>query len=206
MKRRPRWRRRKEARPREILAAALATFVERGYKATTLADVARRAGVSKGTLYLYYKNKERLFRAVAGEAGLPTVESGEALLRTHRGSSEDLVRKILLDWWEGVWETPAAGLTKLMVAESGNLPRAATYLFREVVQRRRRLLERALRRGIRRGEFRAVPLPEAVRLAAAPILLSLIWAHSVAGKDRYVPDPDAMVRLHVQLFTEALRR
>ena len=205
MNRKPRWRRRKEARPGEILAAALEMFVERGYAATTLADVARRAGVSKGTLYLYYKNKESLFRAVAGEAVLPTVQSGEALLKTHRGSSEELLRKLLLDWWEGVWETPAAGLTKLMVAESGTLPSAATYLFREVVQRRRRLLEQALRRGIRRGEFRSVPLPEAVRLAAAPILLSFIWAHSVAGEDRYVRDPDAMVRLHVTLFTEALR-
>ena len=203
---RPRWRRRKEARPAEILTAALETFVERGYAATTLADVARRAGVSKGTLYLYYRNKESLFQAVAAGAGLATLERGEALLRSHRGSSEELLQRLLLDWWDGVGGTPAAGLTKLMVTESGSFPRAAKYLYREVVKRRRRLIERALRRGIRRGEFRSVPLPEAVRLAAAPILLSFIWAHSVAGKDRYVRDTDALVRLHVRLFTEALRR
>ena len=202
----PRWRRRKEARPTEILTAALETFVERGYAATTLVDVARRAGVSKGTLYLYYRNKEKLFEAVAARAGLQTIERGEALLRSHIGSSEDLLQRLLLDWWDGVGGSPAAGLTKLMVTESGNFPRAARYLYGAVVKRRRRLLERALRRGIRRGEFRKVPLPEAVRLAAAPILLSFIWAHSVAGKDRYVRDTDALVRLHVKLFTAGLRR
>ena len=180
--------------------------MERGYATTTLTEVARRAGVSKGTLYLYYENKESLFLAVVARAGLPTVERGEALLESHRGSSGELLRKLLLDWWEGVGGTPAAGFTKLMVTESGSFPRAAKYLHREIVQRRRRLIERALRRGIRRGEFRKVPLPETVRLAAAPILLSFIWAHSVAGKDRYVRDTDAMVRLHVRLFTEALSR
>ena len=202
----PRWRRRKTARPAEILNAALETFVERGYAATKLTDVARRAGVSKGTLYLYFRNKESLFQAVATRAGLPTVERGEVLLRSHRGSSEELLRHVLLDWWTSVGATPASGLTKLMVAESGNFPHATKYLYREVVQRRRRLLERVLRRGIRRGEFQKVSLPEAVRLAAAPILLSFIWAHSVAGKDRYVRDTDAMIRLHVKLFTEGLRR
>ena len=65
---RPRWERRKEARPAELLAAALELFVEKGYAGTRLDDVAQRAGVSKGTLYLYFENKEDLFKAVVRES------------------------------------------------------------------------------------------------------------------------------------------
>ena len=93
----PRWARRKDARPEEIIAAALDLFVERGFASTRLDDVAARAGVSKGTLYLYFANKEDLFKAVVRGNILPVLQYGEDLVTQYSGSSADLVRKLVRD-------------------------------------------------------------------------------------------------------------
>lgn len=204
----PRWRRRKEARPDEIVHAALATFVERGYSATKLETIARRAGISKGTMYLYFPSKEALFRAVVEHAMVPTVERGETIEASFRGSSLDLLRSILLDWWDAIEGTSLPGLTKLMMSESGNFPEEAAYFLRRVVLRRRALLARVLQRGIKRGEFRAdLPLPHAVRLAVAPVLLASIWAHSFQrGQRRDGADYRELVRLHTEVFLHGIER
>ena len=94
----PRWERRKDARPQELLAAALDLFVERGYAATRLDEVAARAGVSKGTLYLYFENKEELFKAVVRENMVPPLADAEELINTIEGRSSDLLR-LCIDGW-----------------------------------------------------------------------------------------------------------
>jgi AcrR family transcriptional regulator len=203
---RPRWRRRKEARPVEIVTAALECFVERGYAATKLADVARRAGVSKGTVYLYFRDKEDLFRAVVDRMAVPTVERGEAIAGHFGGSSADLFRALLLDWWDSVRGSHRSGLTKLMVSESHNFPRVAETFLKRVVIRRRRLLTRVLERGIARGEFRPLDLALAVRLAVAPILLASIWEHSFRAQDRDGVDTREMIRLHADIFLAGIAR
>jgi AcrR family transcriptional regulator len=105
----PRWTRRKEARPAELLAAALELFVERGYAATRLEDVARRAGVSKGTVYLYFPGKEDLFKAVVREGLVPLLERGEKVVAEHEGSAVDLIRELVRGWWEGIGMTLRPG-------------------------------------------------------------------------------------------------
>jgi AcrR family transcriptional regulator len=202
----PRWRRRKESRPGEIVAAALESFVERGYAATKLNDVARRAGVSKGTLYLYFRDKEDLFRAVVDRSAVPTVERGEALAARFEGSAADLLRTLLLDWWDLIRGSHRSGLTKLMVAESHNFPRAADAFLRRVVLRRRRLLSRVLERGIAQGEFRPLDLELAVRIAVAPIILASIWEHSFRAQDRDRVDAREMIRLHAEIFLAGIAR
>ena len=101
----PRWERRKDARPQELLAAALDLFVERGFAATRLDDVAAQAGVSKGTLYLYFANKEELFKAVVRENMLPALGEGEEAIEKCDGNSADLFRDIMLGWWERIGAT-----------------------------------------------------------------------------------------------------
>ncbi len=187
--------------------AALATFVERGYAGTTLSDIARRAGISKGTMYLYFPGKEALFRAVVDRAMVPTIVRGEALEASFRGSSVDLLRSILLDWWEAIEGSPLPGLTKLMMSEAGNFPEEAQFFVRRVVRRRRALLARVLRRGMRRGEFRSdLDVPLAVRLAVAPVLLASIWAHSFQRGTRAPVDYRQMVRLHADVFLHGIVR
>jgi len=118
----PRWKRRKDARPGEIVAAALEVFGERGFAATKLADVARRAGVTKGTVYLYFDSKEALFKAVVRETIVPVIAQGEALAQSFTGSARELLERLVREYWRLVGETAVAGIPKLMMAEAATFP------------------------------------------------------------------------------------
>ena len=129
---RPRWERRKDARPSELIAAALHLFIEKGYAGTRLEDVASRAGVSKGTLYLYFENKEELFKAVVRDNVVARIsKSAEELLRF--GGSSAAAELADHPWWRD-YGSRAGGLGKLIVAESGNLPEIARFFLDEVIE------------------------------------------------------------------------
>src|SRR3974390_1597327 len=145
--------RRKDARPGEIIAAALASFAERGYAATKLEDVAAAAGISKGTIYLYFPTKEDLFRAVVRQAVLPNVEAAEADLAAHTGPSADLLR-LLAQRFLHLLDSDLTAVPKLVVAESGNFPGIAQFYADAVLRRAFAFIEGILTRGVRRGEFR----------------------------------------------------
>jgi AcrR family transcriptional regulator len=174
-----RWRRLPKQRPAHILSAALEAFVENGFAATRLEDVAQRAGVSKGTLYLYFESKEALFKAAVRETVVPFIERAEHRVDAFDGASSKLFEELLRGWWSAMHESRATGLPKLILAESSNFPEAARVFFDEVVQRFRRLLARVVRRGIERGEFREVDVEYTVRVAMAPVVMALIWKHSM---------------------------
>jgi len=179
-KSKPRWQRRKAARPAEIVAAALDVFVERGFAATTLAEVARRAGVTKGTVYLYFDSKDALLKAVVRETIVPAIARGEQLVAGHRGSAAELLRELIGKWWESIGETRQSGIPKLMMAEAGNFPDLARFYYDEVVSRGHRLMAGVIERGIGSGEFRPVNVAAAVRLLLAPLLYAANWRHSFA--------------------------
>lgn len=187
----PRWERRKDARPQELLAAALDLFVDKGYAATRLDDVAARAGVSKGTLYLYFTNKEELFKAVVREHLLPALGEAEAAIEDCDGASADLFRGIMLGWWERIGNTQLSGICKLMIAESGNFPELGRFYHDEVISRGNKMIISLLQRGIARGEFRQVDSQQLSRVLAAPILMLMIWKHSFcACQDTPISVPD----------------
>jgi AcrR family transcriptional regulator len=174
----PRWERRKDARPQELLAAALDQFVERGYAATRLEDVARRAGVSKGTLYLYFANKEELFKAVVRENIVFTIGEAEQDAASFDGPSAELLRALLMKWWTEICATQLAGITKLMLAEGNNFPELAQFYNEEVVARGSNLFTGVLTRGIARGEFRPVDPVVMTQVLIAPVLMLMMWTHS----------------------------
>ncbi|MYM33737.1 TetR family transcriptional regulator [Duganella sp. FT94W] len=174
----PRWERRKDARPQELLAAALAQFVERGYAATRLEDVAKRAGVSKGTLYLYFTNKEELFKEVVRANIVATIGEAEQDAASFDGPSGELLSTLLLRWWTEIWATPLGGITKLMLSEGNNFPELAQFYNEEVVARGSLLITEVLRRGIARGEFRPVDPVVMTRVLIAPVLMLMMWTHS----------------------------
>jgi AcrR family transcriptional regulator len=171
----PRWARRKEARPQELLAAALDLFVERGFAATRLGDVAARAGVSKGTLYLYFESKEDLFKAVVRENIVPALAEAEDIIDGYQGPSADLFREILLGWWEHIGATKLAGITKLLMAESANFPELAAFHREEVSERGEAMIVRMLQRGIERGEFRAIDVRQTAHVLIAPVIMLMMW-------------------------------
>ncbi len=203
---RPPRQRRKEARPAEVLAAALSLFVEKGYAATRLDDVATRAGVSKGTLYLYFDNKETLFKAVIQEGVLPVIAENEAIAATHSGSSFELLEKLLDNWWGKIGQTDFAGIPKLMVAEARNFPDVAQYYYENVIRRGRALVGKALERGMAQGEFRRMDIESTIDVIIAPILMLLIWRFSLACCQTHDGDPKQYLQTHMDLIRQGLQR
>jgi AcrR family transcriptional regulator len=198
-----RWRRRKEARPDEILAAALESFAARGFAATRLEDIAARAGISKGTLYLYFKNKEELFEAVVRAKLLPNLARIEALAASFDGRSATLLERLLLTI-AGVVGSELGAIPKLVIAEAGNFPDLARFYLDEVVRRGLRLIGAILRRGIERGEFRAVDVDHAVFCVIAPMLMAALWKNSLEPYDRAPLETEALVRTHLDLLLRGL--
>jgi AcrR family transcriptional regulator len=198
----PRWERRKDARPQELLAAALDLFVERGFASTRLEDVARRAGVSKGTLYLYFENKEELFKAVVRNSIVPAIGEAEVSIAGFEGHSADLLRSLIHSWWQRIGATQASGIVKLVMAEAGNFPELGQFYQDEVVARGTSVFRSMLERAIERGEFRAVNVDQMTQVLVAPMLMLITWKHSVAPCERAELDPLAFLDtfLDVALF------
>lgn len=202
---RPVRRRRKEARPAELTAAALNLFVEKGFAATRLDEVAHRAGVSKGTLYLYFNSKEALFKAVIVEGIVPVMASGEVLFAELRDDPERLLREILTGWWERIGATALSGVPKLMIAEANNFPDLARFYYGEVISRGRALVAGALEAGIARGLFRPVDVPSAVQVLMAPLLMLSVWRNSFAVCDPEGCRPDVFLPTYFDLVIDGLR-
>lgn len=199
-----RWTRRKEERPAELMAAALDLFVERGYAATRLDDVAARAGVSKGTLYLYFSSKEELFKAVIRSGIVPLIEQGERLHEEHQGSAGDLLRKIVFAWWQSVGSSKLGGIPKLMFSECRNFPEIGQFYFEEVISRSYRLIESVMESGMASGEFRRMDANYATRLVVAPIVLLLLWRYSFDFCESKSVDAESYLEQHLDVFISGL--
>ncbi len=200
----PRWVRRKEARPQELLAAALDLFVERGYAATRLDDVAAQAGVSKGTLYLYFTNKEDLFKAVVRENVLPVLDAAQEIINNYAGGSADLFREIMMGWWERIGSTKLSGITKLMMAESGNFPEVAKFYYEEVITRGNAVILRVLERGVASGEFRPIDTSQAINVVVAPMIMLMMWKHSFGACGLKAISPDEYLKCFTDLLLHGL--
>jgi AcrR family transcriptional regulator len=199
--------RRKDARPQELVDAALALFVEKGFAATRSEEVAQRAGVSKGTLYLYYPSKEELFKAVVRTNLSALIAEGAELVGTFEGSSSELLCQLVHTWWRRVGCTPAAGILKVVISEVRNFPELAQFFSDEVIVPADRLFSGCVQRGIERGEFRALSLPEVAHALMAPMLFMAmarvsIGACAIAGHAAL--DPEAVVRTHLDLVLRGL--
>jgi AcrR family transcriptional regulator len=175
----PRWERRKESRPKELLAAALDVFVDKGYAAARLEDVASIAGVSKGTLYLYFKNKEDLFKTVLQEAIIPLITQFADEVKDSSLSCDDLIRLFFQQWWVRFGSTKLSGICKLMTAEAGNFPELATFFQHEIIEQNNRLLGSLVQRGINKGEYKVARLDLALHLWMAPLVMHTVWCNSV---------------------------
>jgi TetR/AcrR family transcriptional regulator len=173
--------RRKQARPMELLDAALDLFVERGFAATRSEDVAARAGVSKGTLYLYYPSKEELLKAVIRHNVVNQIAEGGEIIRLFKGNSAELLAMVLLLWWERIGETRASGIIKLMTSEVRNFPEVAQFYVDEVVTPSNQMLAQVIQRGVDRGEFRAVNVPEVVHALVGPLIFLVLNKHSLGA-------------------------
>lgn len=199
----PRWRRRKDARPNEILDAALACFTDRGFANTRLDDVARRAGVTKGTLYLYFRNKEELFEAVVRQSLVPYIEGLEASVGDATEPVPVLLKRLMAGWSE-VMVSSASAIPKLVITEAGNFPELARFYLKEVVHRSLAVIRQLIRTGIERGEFRQVDIDGAVMCVIAPVIFSMLWRHSLGLYENEQLHPESLCDTHLRLMLHGL--
>ena len=171
--------RRKQARPGELLDSALDLFVEKGFAGTRVEEVAARAGVSKGTLFLYFPSKDELFKAVVRHSISGRFVEWNNDFQTFQGTTREMLGYCMHSWWQRVGATKASGLTKLIMSEAGNFPEIAAFYRQEVVEPGHSLIRRILQRGMESGEFRNLDLDYAVYSVVAPMIFMILSRHSM---------------------------
>jgi AcrR family transcriptional regulator len=200
----PRWTRRKEARPEEITAAALELFIERGFAATRLEDIAARAGISKGTLYLYFANKEDLFKAVVREGLVSPIAEMRGLVEQFEGDSFELLRMLILGWWDKVGATALSGIPKLVLGEAGNFPELVRFYLAEVVEPGLAVMTAIVERGVARGEFRPVHAGDVALLVGAPLLQMMLWRCALEPQSARKMEPARFLDAHLDMLRHGL--
>lgn len=204
----PRRTRRKETRPGELIEAALNLFIEKGFAATKSEEVAQRAGVSKGTLFLYFATKEDLFKAVVRENISSLFPSWNEEMESFAGSCSDMLAYAMTSWWERVGQTKAGGIAKLVISEAQNFPDIAAFYQQEVITPGTLLLKKILQRGVDRHEFRDLDLDQAVFTLVAPMIFLMLWKNSMgacASSAGEVMNPEQFIALQVDVLLNGLK-
>jgi len=206
----PKFRRRKADRPAEIVSAALAVFAEKGFAAAKLDEIARRAGVSKGALYLYFETKEDLFRAVVGQAIAPNISVVKTMVAAHPGPLSDLVRGVTGHVAQVVQTQPLGGVLKMVVGEAGNFPQIARVWHDELVAQALGAMSGAIAAAQARGEVKpGDPRIYGLQLIA-PLLVSVLWRETFEPVGAPSFDIPAVMAQHVEtllcgMLTEGAR-
>jgi len=200
----PRFQRRKDDRPAEITEAALDAFAEKGFAATKVEDVAKRAGVSKGLLYLYFKTKEDLFKAVVRSFISPKIDALIDVVENSELTAEEFLRGPFLKFAKSVPNSPARILLRLMVSEGPKHPDLVAWYWENVVSKGVAALNSVIARGVRNGEFRASALDDFPQLLIAPVVLSVLWKQLFDQHKSL--DTDQMIEGHLNLILISIRK
>jgi AcrR family transcriptional regulator len=195
----------KRERYREIVAAAFEEFSDRGYESTRLDDVAQRAGIAKGTVYLYFKNKEMLFRAVLREQITHVLSDFEKYAQKSSGSAEELIRELLSRQYSKlVQNSKARSIVRLLISESRKFPQLSEIYYKDMIEPGIRAMRRILERAAASGEFRQSAISKFPQLLLAPGVLAVLW--SLMFGDRHPLDVEGYKEAHLQLALSALHR
>ena len=197
-------RRRKEARPGEIATAALELFVNKGFAATRLDDVAARAGVSKGTLYLYFDNKEALFKAAVEAVMIPAIQAAETLPLQPEATASQMLRCFVFGWWQMVGSSPCGGVPKLLVAEARNFPELSRWFHDNIIARAMAVVRTIIGIGVERGEFRPLDVAVATRIVFAPLFAYVVWRNAFDDFMTDLPEPEVYLDNVVAVLTEGM--
>lgn len=192
-------------RHKEILAAAFEEFAAKGYAEARLEDVAERAGVAKGTIYLYFKNKKMLFGAVLGGLVHHVFEELEPFIRTFRGSAEELIRSVLSRQYAEIVKNPKAqAMFRLLIAESHKFPQLSGLFLRDVIEPGVAAMRTLVEKGVASGEFRETKIAEFPQVLFGPAVLAMVWTLILGERQRL--DLDAYKEAHLELLLCGLRK
>jgi AcrR family transcriptional regulator len=198
----PRYQRRKEDRPQEITEAAFRVFAEKGYASARVDDVATRAGISKGLLYLYFKTKEELFKAVIKSVVIRRVDALLLAVDETELSSAEFIRGPLLEFMKRVPGSPIAIVIRLLISEGQRHPDLVDYYWDNVVSKGLAVISGFVERGVQRGEFRETAVTNLPQLILAPMMLSTIWRILFAKRTL---DTDKLMETHVDMILAYLK-
>lgn len=199
-----RWQRRKEARPAELLDAAIDVFFEKGFAAARLEDIAARAGVSKGTIYLYFNSKDDVFEALVRAIPLPNVEQLRALASEASIPADQMLRRALTFMGGVLRDERMMKFPRLVIGEGGRFPKLAETYKREVISRGVAIISAIIERGVEEGCFRNVDPRHAAFGAVSPLLFSAIWRTTFERFDSAPLDAGAFVTQHIDTFLRGI--
>jgi AcrR family transcriptional regulator len=154
---------------------------------------------------MYFTNKEELFKAVVRENVLPLIGEAEQAIGQYDGSSVELLRQIIQNWWDHVGNTRLSGITKLMTAECGNFPELAKFYYEEVISRGNAMIVHMIERGIARGEFRQTDAHLTSRVVVAPVLMLMLWKHSFGACGIEQIPPQEYLDCYIDLLLRGLQ-
>jgi AcrR family transcriptional regulator len=194
-----RWHRQPETRRQEILDAALAVFAEKGFSSARMEDIARHAGITKGTPYLYFKSKEEIFKSLVQESIGPQILQLVQMAREFEGPTPDLIRLVIRAIIVFLMSSNRAILPKLIIAETGNFPELARFYRTEVTDHMLAMFEGMVRRGIERGEFRDIDPKHGGRLVFQPAIFTAIWRASFGTLDSEPYDYEGLIETHLDV-------
>ena len=199
----PRRRRDREIREHQILEAAFEEFAARGFAATRLEDVARRAGVAKGLPNFYFESKEALFKAVLRRLVLPDWDAFGAQFGSSDRPTAALLRDLIATVYERLVENPRAHqLLRLLIAEGSRFPELTEFYHSELITRATALLRQLLARGVERGDIALGPIRDYPQAIMAPALMAVLWQLLFA--ERHPLDLPAFFEAHLDLVLNGL--
>lgn len=199
-----RWRRRKDARPQELLEAAFAVFVEKGFADARLEDIAAKAGVSKGTVYLYFNSKEAVFKEMVERVADAKLEMVSQLVEAHQGSFAALLRQLAQLMAAQIAQPPLLHFPRLIIGESRRFPELAAFYLEMAISRARNILMRIVERGQQAGEFRPIPVRHAAHLFISPLLFVPIYKSVFEPHDPEALDLPGHISAHLDIFLRGI--
>jgi AcrR family transcriptional regulator len=199
----PRWRRRADARPDEILDAALAEFTERGFEAARMEDIARRAGISKAAIYLYFTSKTQLLEALIESRVAPLARRAESLAIEGAADPIAALRMLAHAAAQQLADPLVFSVPRLVIGLSGRFPEIAEYYRKSVVERARGALEALLRAAMTKGVIRRVDAQAAARAFIGPLFFEAMWTHVLRGENAFA-EPSALIANHFDILLNGL--
>lgn len=184
--------RRPEARPDEILDAALAAFAELGFAGARIEDVAVRAGLSKGALYLYFESKEALLKALVRRLADRVVGAAESLVAVENANAEKTLRSLLTFMALQLSNPRVSAAPRIVMAEAQRFPEIASFYRRTVIDRAQQLLAALIDRGVAQGVFRDIDRAVALRGCAGPMLVHMLLSTVFADPVNPGPSPETL--------------
>jgi AcrR family transcriptional regulator len=200
----PRWRRRAQARPDEILDAALAEFTENGFEAARMEDVARRAGISKGGVYLYFASKEALLKALIETRMAPIAQLAAGIAAKGADDPKAAIAAVAQVMAARLGDPMTIAVPRLVIAVSARYPDIAHFYRAHVVEHGRAAFEALISAGIAKGVFRAVEPRAAARAFIGPLFFEAMWTHVLGGDNRFA-DAGALVQSHLDVLFNGLQ-